>query len=361
MEGVFSFFLESTFLGLFLFGEKRPGARRATGSRRCMVFLGSWLSGYLHHRHRRLDAAPGRATKSCRAGPSPSNSFWALLFNPWAGWQYAAQHDRCRGHRLLRDGGGRRVLPAHAAARRATANALSECGGDGGGDLLDRTALSDRRRPGKDAGQASAGHPGGHGRPLSHRGGRADGHHRTARHGASASGQSDRGPADAELSDLPAVEGGGERARRVPEDGLAGQHSAALLRYHIMVGLGTFFIAICLRRGASALAGRPPHRALDALDSHAELPVPLHRQHRGLDHGRGRPPAMAHLRADAHRRRILQERLGGERPLHADRIHGDVHRARNSLSVPRPARDRPGPVPAPRAPRRGSAAAPAGG
>ena len=46
MEGVFSFFLESTFLGLFLFGEKRLGPRRHWLAA-FMVFLGSWLSGFL--------------------------------------------------------------------------------------------------------------------------------------------------------------------------------------------------------------------------------------------------------------------------------------------------------------------------
>jgi len=46
MEGVFSFFLESTFLGLFLFGEKRLGPRGHWWAA-FMVFLGAWLSGYL--------------------------------------------------------------------------------------------------------------------------------------------------------------------------------------------------------------------------------------------------------------------------------------------------------------------------
>src|SRR5467141_2287327 len=46
MEGVFSFFLESSFLGLFLFGEKRLGPRGHWFAG-LMVFLGSWLSGYL--------------------------------------------------------------------------------------------------------------------------------------------------------------------------------------------------------------------------------------------------------------------------------------------------------------------------
>src|SRR5579863_3162015 len=43
MEGVFSFFLESSFLGLFLFGEKRLGPKLHFVSA-LLVFLGSWLS-----------------------------------------------------------------------------------------------------------------------------------------------------------------------------------------------------------------------------------------------------------------------------------------------------------------------------
>src|SRR5438270_4415110 len=45
MEGVFSFFLESAFLGLFLFGEKRL-SKWGHWWAGFMVFLGSWLSGY---------------------------------------------------------------------------------------------------------------------------------------------------------------------------------------------------------------------------------------------------------------------------------------------------------------------------
>src|SRR5258705_9616291 len=43
MEGVFSFFLESSFLGLFLFGEKKLGRMGHWGSA-FLVFLGSWVS-----------------------------------------------------------------------------------------------------------------------------------------------------------------------------------------------------------------------------------------------------------------------------------------------------------------------------
>ncbi len=45
MEGVFSFFLESSFLGLFLYGEQMLGPALHWFSA-VLVFLGSWLSGY---------------------------------------------------------------------------------------------------------------------------------------------------------------------------------------------------------------------------------------------------------------------------------------------------------------------------
>ena len=45
MEGVFSFFMESSFLGLFLFGEKLLGQKLHFISG-LLVFLGSWLSGW---------------------------------------------------------------------------------------------------------------------------------------------------------------------------------------------------------------------------------------------------------------------------------------------------------------------------
>src|SRR5882672_8975665 len=45
MEGVFSFFLESSFLGLFLYSEKRLGPKLHLVSA-FLVFLGSWLSGF---------------------------------------------------------------------------------------------------------------------------------------------------------------------------------------------------------------------------------------------------------------------------------------------------------------------------
>jgi cytochrome d ubiquinol oxidase subunit I len=86
MEGVFAFFLESSFLGLFLFGEKRIGPKWHLLSA-IMVFLGSWLSGYFiivtdawMQYPVGFEIAPD--------GTAHLNSFWALLMSPWAIWQY---------------------------------------------------------------------------------------------------------------------------------------------------------------------------------------------------------------------------------------------------------------------------------
>jgi len=87
MEAVFSFFLESSFLGLFLFGEERLG-RIGHWVAAFLVFLGSWLSGYLivatdawmqHPTGYRIGAE----------GTIVLSSFWSLLLNKWALWQYA--------------------------------------------------------------------------------------------------------------------------------------------------------------------------------------------------------------------------------------------------------------------------------
>src|SRR5438045_8275739 len=80
MEGMFAFFLESAFLGLFLFGEKRLSPRAHWWSAVAVV-LGSWLSGYfiiatdawMQHPVGYIKAADGSVQLS---------SFWALVLNP---------------------------------------------------------------------------------------------------------------------------------------------------------------------------------------------------------------------------------------------------------------------------------------
>jgi len=87
MEGVFSFFLESSFLGLFLFGEKRLGPRGHWFSS-LMMFIGSWLSGYLIVATDAWMQHPVGYSLNAN-GSYDLGGFWALLFNPWALWQYA--------------------------------------------------------------------------------------------------------------------------------------------------------------------------------------------------------------------------------------------------------------------------------
>jgi len=87
MEGVFSFFLESSFLGLFLFGEKKLG-RIGHWWAAFLVFLGSWLSGYFIVATDAWMQHPA----GYRLGPGGEielSSFWGLLLNKWALWQYA--------------------------------------------------------------------------------------------------------------------------------------------------------------------------------------------------------------------------------------------------------------------------------
>jgi cytochrome bd ubiquinol oxidase subunit I len=87
MEGMFAFFLESAFLGLFLYGEKRLSPRAHWWSA-VAVFVGSWLSGFfiiatdawMQHPVGFVGAPDGSVQLS---------SFWELVLNPWAWWQYA--------------------------------------------------------------------------------------------------------------------------------------------------------------------------------------------------------------------------------------------------------------------------------
>jgi cytochrome d ubiquinol oxidase subunit I len=86
MEGMFAFFLESSFLGLFLFGEKRLG-RAGHFLAALMVFIGSWLSGYfIIATNAWMQHPVGHSVAP--DGAVHLDDFWALLFNDWAFWQY---------------------------------------------------------------------------------------------------------------------------------------------------------------------------------------------------------------------------------------------------------------------------------
>ena len=87
MEGVFAFFLESAFLGLLIWGEKRLSpAGHLTSA--VMVFAGSWISGYF------IVATNAWMQHPVAFAVAPDGSvrledYWGLLLNPWLAWQYA--------------------------------------------------------------------------------------------------------------------------------------------------------------------------------------------------------------------------------------------------------------------------------
>jgi len=91
MEGIFSFFLESAFLGLFLFGEKRL-SRRMHWLSAFLVFCGSWISGFFIIVTNAWMQHPV-GYKLLPNGVYAVSSFTELLLNPWAWLEYA--HNMC--------------------------------------------------------------------------------------------------------------------------------------------------------------------------------------------------------------------------------------------------------------------------
>jgi cytochrome bd ubiquinol oxidase subunit I len=87
MEGAFAFFLESAFLGVFLFGEHIFGQKMHWFAA-FMVWLGTWASGgfiiasnaWMQHPVGFTTAADGRLHLT---------NYWAVLFNPWIIPQYS--------------------------------------------------------------------------------------------------------------------------------------------------------------------------------------------------------------------------------------------------------------------------------
>jgi cytochrome d ubiquinol oxidase subunit I len=87
MEGAFAFFLESAFLGLFLFGERRFGQRVHWFSS-LMVFLGTWASGYFIITTNAWMQNPV-GYRTLENGNIVLDDYWAVLLNPWMFAQYA--------------------------------------------------------------------------------------------------------------------------------------------------------------------------------------------------------------------------------------------------------------------------------
>ncbi|MCU0247109.1 MAG: cytochrome ubiquinol oxidase subunit I, partial [Bryobacter sp.] len=86
MEGLYSFFLESTFLGLLIYGEKILG-RVGHWFSAMMVWLGSWMSAYLIVATNAWMQRPVGYTLGPNGEIQLSN-WWSLIFNEWAFWQF---------------------------------------------------------------------------------------------------------------------------------------------------------------------------------------------------------------------------------------------------------------------------------
>jgi cytochrome d ubiquinol oxidase subunit I len=87
MEGLFAFFLESSFLTLLVWGERRVG-RIGHWLASLALLVGSWLSGYFIVATNAFMQHPvGHVLGS--DGNLRLADFWAFLLNPWALAQYA--------------------------------------------------------------------------------------------------------------------------------------------------------------------------------------------------------------------------------------------------------------------------------
>jgi cytochrome d ubiquinol oxidase subunit I len=87
MEGAFAFFLESAFVGLFLWGEDRFGQRVHWFSS-LMVFLGTWASGYFIITTNAWVQHPV-GYRVLENGNIELDNYWAVLLNSWMWPQYA--------------------------------------------------------------------------------------------------------------------------------------------------------------------------------------------------------------------------------------------------------------------------------
>jgi len=85
MEGVFAFFLESTFLGLVIYGEKKLGPRAHLAAV-AALFAGAWISGYFIIVTNAFMQYP--IGHSLEDGKLQIADFGAFVLSPWAMWEY---------------------------------------------------------------------------------------------------------------------------------------------------------------------------------------------------------------------------------------------------------------------------------
>jgi cytochrome bd-type quinol oxidase subunit 1 len=336
MEGVFSFFLESAFLGLFLYGEKRISKLMHWFSA-VMVFAGSWISGFFIIVTDAWMQHPV-AYQRMADGHFEVLSFWQLLLNPWGLLQYA--------HNMT----GAVVTGSFVMAATGAFYLLEGQFEDYGRIFLKVAVITGVIASiliifptGDLQGKFVA-----HNQPAAIAG--MEGlFHSEAGAGLVLMGQpnEETGQIDNPIvvNDALSLRNHQSRSKRsgpVSAGSAAHRAAAALLRLPHHGWPRHLVCAADDRQRVSALAQAAFHRALGAVGAAAQLPIALHRQHRRLAHSRVGPPALAHLRPDAHQRGLLEHRLGQQRPLHAAGLHGALSAARDALYCAHLSRDQQG-------------------
>jgi cytochrome d ubiquinol oxidase subunit I len=87
MEGLFAFFLESSVLGLVLYGQKKLGERNHFYAS-VLLWLGSWMSGFFIVVTNAFMQHPTGYVMDAK-GNLQLSDFWAFVLNPWGLWEYA--------------------------------------------------------------------------------------------------------------------------------------------------------------------------------------------------------------------------------------------------------------------------------
>ncbi len=344
MEGVFSFFLESAFLGLFLFGEKRLSKLAHWGAA-FLVFLGSWISGFFIIVTDAWMQHPV-AYRLLPNGTYEVSSFWGLLMNPWAWLQYA--------HNMS----GAVITGAFVMAAVGALYVLQNREGDYGRIFL---------KLGVQAGLISCIaqiFPTGdlHGKYLAR-------HQPVAIAAMEGLFHSEKGApmvvmgqpnfATQKIDNPIAVNKVlsfliyGTTAAEVrgldqfPPRSMAHHIAPALLRLPHYGGPRNLLRRSDGRCSIPALARQTLHGSLGALAHPAQLPAAVYREYRRLDDCRDRSPAVARIRSAPHVRRLLETHRRQHEPVHAARFPWYVFRSLYPLDRDRLHHDSEGSEPDP--------------
>ena len=330
MEGMFAFFLESAFLGLFLYGEKRLSPRAHWWSA-VAVFLGSWLSGFFIVATDAWMQHPVGYSKSLD-GSVQLSSFWELVLNPWAWWQYAHNMSGAviTGAIVMASVGafyllwgkfeahGRIFVRVGVVAGLIFSVLQLFPTGDGQGRMIAQNqpvtlaAMEALFVSQTGAPLVILGQPNVEERKI-----------------------------DNPLEVPDALSFLTYRAWKADVQGLdafpagcvAGEHRAALLLLPHHGWAGNDLHRHHGGGGVATVAGQIVFRAVDALDPATGLALSLYRQHRWMDDGGTGTAALAGLWIDAHGGWIFEDGVGGQRDVHAARLPRDVHRAGDFVPV----------------------------